>query len=74
MSNMKQNVCDKTNALLKMKNRAGYTLVYIHYLVWIILLEIINEIANNNPTARNSERKATTMRRKTGFDTGQQIQ
>ena len=41
---MTQNSCDITKIWPKMKNYAVYTMICIHYQVWIIVLEISNEI------------------------------
>ena len=49
--------------LAKMKNCADDTMICIYYLVWGIILEISNQIAERNPTQRNSDRKPTTMSR-----------
>ena len=57
---------EKNEHLAKMKNCAEYTMICIHYLVWGIVLEISNGIANNQ-TQRIAGRIPTTMSRKTGI-------
>ena len=52
---MTQNAFDKTNTLPKKNNCAEYTMIYIHCLVWGIVLEISNEIA-----AKSNEKRAET--------------
>ena len=41
---MTEKACGKTNTLPKMKICAEYTLIYIHYLIWGMVLEIRNEM------------------------------